>query len=309
MPGVPAARSASRIVFLLLFLSASAAAAQEPQLWVVLRKTDGTTLSGTLISQGADGIRLRSGDLELLVPLSEISELASGTLDADTASGEPAPAAAPPPFPGYGAPPPPAYDPEPWRKSPAFLEYQRRRLQLVDKRGRAIGPWELGFPERDFDEANDQRFYAVVAGDPRKRLSFGEFLELADHDGLRELWEEQLRLARAKTTTGAIVAGVSAALLIPAIAIPAATLETGWEDQAVYPMTALCWGFSIGGQIAGIWTLGSGLRWQGRLHGSRLDYVWDRDEAWEGVAPYNAELRGELGLPDEPEMDGPERRR
>ena len=271
--------------------------------WVVVQRRDGSTVSGTLIRSTDDGLEVASGDRVLLIPNDDIVRVVSGGFD------DPPPAAVDPPT-APAPPEPPRLGPAAnagryeLAGSPALDDYRSLRLQLIDGRGRRIGPEEIGYRPDDFGRRDRKRFHVIFGGDPGEHVTIPEFARLADLPALTEELERRRKAAQARTAGGLVLLGVGQALLTGAI-ISGAVFQQEQDVSALSGMPIFVSG-SITTFVIGAFVTGSGLKWTKRYEQARLDRVWLRSEAWEGVDAHNARLREDLGLPDDETLDGPE---
>lgn len=281
--------------------------------WVVVRRSDGTTVSGTLVQQLPDAIVIRAGADLVTVPMAQVSRIASGLLEdsaASSSSGDPStePTAVPSPQETW-TPQAPRRAADPVgeaQATPEFAQYALERLQLVDSRGFWLGPRKLGYETHQFKEDDKERFHAVVAGEPDYRLTFPEFLDLAGDEVLRQRYERSISLATARSRVGVVMLVVGGSLVAASTAsmIVGATGGDDGTSLAVAVPLLLAGAPHIAAGGALFETAGSEKK---RLAGFDLEGLYDRKEAFGGVQKYNAHLRARYGLPDTWRLDRPPR--
>lgn len=175
--------------------------------------------------------------------------------------------------------------------------FEQQRLLLLDHRGKAIGPTELGYPSRDFGVLNTQRYHAVRAGELRYRLSFVDFLELTQHSELQSRWEAaHLRFdGQRRGGLALIVVGASLALA----GIVAGSIVYATNDQSFRFGLPLLFSSSAGFLAGGISVRLGAERRKRELDDHNLDDLMNRDEAWEAVGAYNDALWRSMSLGSE----------
>ncbi len=268
--------------------------------WIVVRRADGSTVAGTLVEERDGDLVIRAGADLVTVPRSDVAQVASGALEADAER----PSSAPRP-PAWVPTPPVARAADPVleaRLRPEFAQYEAERLQLVDGGGRWLGPRKLGYPDRQFDEADEQPFHAVVAGEPGYRLTIPEFLDLSGDAALRERYDRTIALAAARSRIGAVMLVVGASLTAAAAgsAVVSATgVDSGEGLTAAAPLALLGLPHLAGGATLLVTTDAD----ERRLAGFDLAAVFSRRRAFGGVQRYNAHLRDRYGLPDSWKLD------
>ena len=176
----------------------------------------------------------------------------------------------------------------------------------MDKRGFWIGPRQLGYRAYHFTAGDDERFSAIIVGEPEKRLRTRDFVALTEDPYLIDRYEKKWTRADTKEKVGVAMLGVGSGFVATALAfIVAGTIQQDGNLPASAPpfMAAGIPHLSVGMSLAM-----SGLRGKAKINRRRLEVVFDRSEAWEGVQRYNSRLREAHGLPDDELLDSPPRR-
>jgi|GEM_PF-6689060 len=294
--------------------------------WVVVQTVDGRTLSGTLVAENAEAVTVLSGGAEVAVPRTIIERMASGPLDAPTASGAPGvPAAGLPGVPAAGLPPaglppratPAAGPPRPptpgqeardfqaaYLRAPGWASYADGRLLLVDRRGRPLGPKRLGFSARAFGRDNRRAFHAVHGGAPDLTLSFEEFLAQVGDDRLEARFRELKEEVEGKVVYGTVGTILGGSLLAASPLWATASVGSGNSD--LFAAVPISIGTGVPFLISGIFSLASGDKWTRRLKSDQLWVLFTRQEAWEALQEHNGDLRAEQALPDDARLDAAE---
>jgi small nuclear ribonucleoprotein (snRNP)-like protein len=291
--------------------------------WVVVETRDGRTLSGTLIRWTDDALEVQVGSSTVTLPRADIARVASGSLDAPLAvpADEPPPPARPRadvPSAGVprGAPLPPARPAyagpgaearafrDGYLNAPGWVPYSEARLELVDRHGTVLGPRSLGYPARALGRDNRRSFKVVEGKAPDLTLTFEAFLELVDDEALTARHQRFEREANDKVGYGVFATILGASLITTAPILGTVSTTTGPAEAGIFVPIHL--GAGIPFLTSGIFTLGSGLKWQKRLAGDRLWYLYEREEAWLAIQGRNAALRKEHGLPDDHRLDAAE---
>jgi hypothetical protein len=178
----------------------------------------------------------------------------------------------------------------------AFQRFETERLLLLDHRGTAIGPEASDFPSEDFGLFNEQRFHVVHAGDLKYRLSFEEFMQLAQNNTFEERWDTaQRRIKRHRNASiGMFVLG--GALAAGSLALASVAFANGGEG-IIFTMPPLL-GAGAGFLVAGGAFATSAKRKARAIASQNLEVLSDRDEAWAASAAYNDALWRSLSLVD-----------
>jgi len=185
----------------------------------------------------------------------------------------------------------------PSSEAAGFQRFETERLLLLDHRGTAIGPEASDFPAEDFGLFNEQRFHVVHAGDLKYRLSFEEFMQLAQNNTFEERWNTaQRRIKRHRNASiGMFVLG--GALAAGSLALASVAFANG-EDGIIYTMPPLL-GAGAGFLVAGGAFATSARRKARAIASQNLEVLSDRDEAWAASAAYNDALWRSLSLDGE----------
>ena len=293
---------------------AAATSAGTGESWVVVERSDGSTVSGTLVQQLPDAIVLRSGADVVTVPMDQVSRIASGLLGAEdseapTGEASAAPPAVPEPVDAWVPPPPslrPADRVAEAQNSAEYDQYAQERLQLVDYRGYWLGPRKLGYDAHQFKEDDSERFHVVVAGEPDYRLTFPEFLDLTGDEALRKRYDRTIALATAQSRVGVVLLAIGGALVVSSTASMVVG-ATGSDDGtsllvAVPLLLAGAPHIAAGGAL-----FETAVGDKRRLAGFDLESLYDRTDAFSGVQKYNSHLRTRYSLPDTWRLDRPPR--
>lgn len=275
-------------------------AAPDANAWVVIRRTDGSTVSGTLIEQTDDAMIVQSGQDLVTIPRSEVSRVASGDLSAPD---EPASS------PGWAdaVPPPPIAPADPLEEArgrPEFSQYSLERLQMLDPRGYWLGPRTLRYPKAQFGSDDGDPFYVVVQGEPEYRLTFPEFLDLTGHDGLRNRYDKALAQATARSQVGMVMLAVGGGLLVAtgvSMGVGASGVDSGLGLGIGTPLLVA----GIPHVAVGSAVLAMGDVRKKELAGFDLQSLFRRKQAYKGIQQYNAHLRERYDLPEDEALDSP----
>ncbi len=287
--------------------------------WVVIKRSDGSTVSGTLLEEAADALVVQAGAEALRVPYDQVERVVRASLDEpapQTAAPAPAPATSGVPTPATSGVPSPsaqhrsvpsAREADPLlqaRLRPEFLQYQRERLQLVDRGATWLGPRKLGYAREVLDADKELPFHAVIVGEPDYRLTIPEFLDLTGDEPLRGRYDRAISLATARNQVGIAMMIVGAGLSAAAagsMAVSAAGVDFGEGLGIAAPLLLIGLPHLAGGGTM-IATAAADKR---RLAGTELDAAFDRTGAFAGVQKYNGHLRDRYGLPDSWTLDAP----
>ncbi len=266
--------------------------------WLVVRLADGEVVSGVLAGRTEEALSVLIGAEERVLPLSDIVQVVSGSLTEGAQDLEVAP-------PKVEVE---TLEPQEFRahfaEQAAFAEYERRRLQMVDRQGRWIGPMRLGFPKYQFGEHNRSRHHVVFLGDPELRLDLPDLIEEIGDTKLREHWDREMQATLERRTGGLALLGVGAGITLGSIVVASVAVD---QDNAAVglPVTALMLSNGLIALLSGAAAVDISRRHAAELRSYRLDAAFTREALWPAVEGYNNELRDELGLPTDSRLDAP----
>ncbi len=261
--------------------------------WMVIRRTDGSVVAGTLIRQTERDVVLLSGGREVATARADIASTATGILGTAEAEAE-----APTVQARVDAAVPAVPSAATWD------EYHQRRLVMLDSKARVIGSPSVGFDWDQFNRRGTARYHFVFGKRMRTRLRTIEFEELVSDPTFSAALELAMQRALNDRKAGwaFLLGGVGA--LGTAVALN----SIGAADSDLSPVL-----------FGGIPLLSSGIvfivvgaaldvqsrKRQDRIRGMDFAALVPRDRAWTAMQGYNGALRRELGLPDDEALDGP----
>ena len=265
---------------------------------VRVRKLDGSVVPGFVLEKRDEGLLVRTGEGDLFIPWVEIGEVEH--IESPVEPSTDAIHEEPQPTPRQPTPPPALrYDTaQELRSHPAWAAYDSRRMRLVNKDGRAIGPARLGFPSRDFRRDDDRRFHAQLGS---RIIDVPEFLELAQSDELMIRWERQIDKAETKAEAGSAFLVVSGSLAAVGWPLAIAGANNG-DFTAAFVGPGLI-GWSVATTVIAGLLHKSGFGRLRELTGPNLEEFIDRPDAWPHVQDHNAGVRAETGLPESEQAD------
>ena len=183
-------------------------------------------------------------------------------------------------------------------RADGLQRFESERLLLLDHRGKAIGPAELGFAEDDFGIFNSERFHVVHAGELRYRLSFEDFMRLTQDNELQDRWDEAQLVVRRQQAGSIGLLIVGGALAAGGLIMGSLAYANG-QDALVFALP-LFFGTSTGFFIGGGALAGSAKFKSKELASPNLEVLADRNEAWSASGNYNDALWRALSLDEKP---------
>ena len=284
-------------VVLLVWGAPGAADALEPGARVQLDLADGTEAVGVLVRAHDDGdllVRTECGELHF-----DVGQIERVVVDPELWS---------PPYrvAGETRHNPDKFEAGRWRRLyldvPQYRDYLEGRLQMVDKRGRWIGPTDLGYRTRLLD--GRRRFHVIELGVPGRRLTVRQFVARVQDDQLTARFDFELAAANKRIGTGIALMGAGVGSIVLGIVLNAIGSPqgpgTGGQPYGAPFITASIPLFVIGGVF-----VDKGARRIGQLDGTDVSDCASRDRGWTLVQGHNGDLRQVLGLPDDERLDAP----
>lgn len=281
--------------------------------WVRVRFGDGTELRGRLVERDAEGVTLSVAGEERRFTFADVV-----AIDFGAATTSPAPAAVP--LPPAAAPRDPVVPPPPgWSSQDRELlrAYRQRRLQLTDRSGRWLGRVDAGYASGLLSSARG-RYFVINPDVPRHRHSLADFYEITGSSVVADAVGVIDRTAARHDQVGLVVGLLGAGLTSTPAIVGLIDYAAAQGDPAFLPFTSqapyvtvtpFLISAGVGALTASLLTHLRGARWRAaKQKRGRIDRYLDMEPALGVVEDYNAALREELGLPDDPTLDGPERR-